>query len=43
MENKFTVINIDKNGNVIPDLSKVVIPDELQRKIIAIKLRDDHK
>ena len=30
------VINIDKNGNVIEDMSKVKIPKELQIKIIKI-------
>lgn len=35
------VINLDKNGNVIPDMSKVVLPDELQIKIINIILRSE--
>lgn len=35
------IINIDKNGNVIPDLSKVVLPDHIQKKIIAILMRGE--
>ena len=30
------VINVDKNGNIIEDLSKVKIPKELQIKVIKI-------
>ena len=30
------VINVDKNGNVIEDMSKVKLPKELQIKIIKI-------
>ena len=30
------VINVDKNGNVIEDLSKMKIPRELQIKVIKI-------
>ena len=30
------VINVDKNGNVIEDLSKINIPRELQIKVIKI-------
>ena len=36
---KFEVVNLDKNGNVIPDLSKVEVPEDLQRKVIAVLLR----
>lgn len=29
-----TVTIIDKNGNIIPDMSKVVVPEELTREIL---------
>lgn len=32
----YRVINVDKNGNIIPDISKVVVPEELTREIIRI-------
>ena len=33
---KYRVINVDKNGNIIPDISKVVVPEELSREIFRI-------
>lgn len=30
------VINLDKNGNVIEDLSKVVLPDDKQHEVAKI-------
>ena len=36
------VINIDKNGSVIEDMSKVKLPKELQIKIIKI-MRNGNK
>lgn len=35
------VTNYDKNGNVIPDMSKVELPEDLQIKIINIILRSE--
>lgn len=35
------IINIDKNGNVIPDLSKVVLPDHIQKKIAGILMKGE--
>lgn len=35
------IINIDKNGNVIPDLSKVVLPDYVQKKIVGILMKGE--
>lgn len=34
MEKEIEVINLDKNGNVIPDLSKKVIPKDLSDMIV---------
>lgn len=33
------VTNYDMNGNLIPDISKVNIPEDIQRKIIAVILK----
>ncbi|MGE7365198.1 hypothetical protein ACQKKE_00965 [Desemzia incerta] len=35
------IINIDKNGNVIPDLSKVVLPEHVQKKIVGILMKGE--
>lgn len=35
----YEVINRDKNGNIIPDLSKVILSKELSREIIQIMNR----
>lgn len=35
------IVNIDKNGNVISDLSKVVLPDHVQKKIIGILMKGE--
>lgn len=32
----YEVINRDRNGNIIPDLSKVILSKELSREIILI-------
>jgi hypothetical protein len=37
----YQVINLDKNGNVIHDLSKVVLPEHIQKKIITIVRREE--
>lgn len=34
MEKEIEVINLDKDGNVIPDLSKKVIPKDLSDMIV---------
>ena len=31
---ELTVTNIDKNGNIIKDLSKLVVPDTLQIELL---------
>jgi hypothetical protein len=33
---RYEVINRDKNGNIIPDLSKVILSKEVSREIIRI-------
>lgn len=35
------IINIDKDGNVIPDLSKVVLPDHVQKMIVGILMKGE--
>ena len=35
----YEVINVDKNGKIIPDISKVVLSEELSREIILIMNR----
>lgn len=35
------IVNVDKNGNIIPDLSKVAVPEHLQRKVISVLLRGE--
>ena len=37
------VINIDKDGNVIEDLSKVVLPEEMQKQLIRIYYKPKEK
>lgn len=37
------VRNVDKNGNVIEDMSKVKLPKELQIKIIKIMRTENFK
>lgn len=37
----YQVINLDKNGNVIHDLSKVVLPEHIQKEIITIVRREN--
>ena len=27
------IINLDKNGNVIPDMSKIVLPEDISRQL----------
>ena len=36
---QYEVINRDKNGNIIPDLSKVVLTKEMSQEIISIMNR----
>ena len=36
---KYEVINRDRNGNIIPDLSKVILSKALSREIILIMNR----
>lgn len=33
------VTNYDMNGNLIPDLSKVIIPEDIQRSVISLILK----
>lgn len=35
------VTNYDMNGKLIPDLSKVIIPEDIQRNIINLILKGD--
>lgn len=35
------VTNYDMNGKLIPDLSKVIIPEDIQRQVIAIILKEN--
>lgn len=36
---QFEVRNFDINGNLIPDISKVDLPEDIQNFIIQIKLK----
>lgn len=35
------VTNYDMNGKLIPDLSKVIIPEDIQRSVISLILKGD--
>lgn len=35
------VTNYDLNGKLIPDLSKVIIPEDIQRSVINLILKGD--
>ena len=37
------VINIDKDGNVIEDLSKVVLPEGMQKQLIRIYYKEERR
>ncbi|MCV2499640.1 hypothetical protein [Melissococcus plutonius] len=37
---EFKVINYDANGKLIPDLSKVILPPDLNRLIFDLKIQD---
>lgn len=35
------VTNYDMNGKLIPDISKVIIPEDIQRSVISLILNGD--
>lgn len=35
------ITNYDMNGKLIPDLSKVIIPDDIQRSVTSLILKGD--
>lgn len=35
------VTNYDMNGKLIPDLSKVIIPEDIQRSVISLILKGE--
>jgi hypothetical protein len=39
----FKVINIDCDGKIIPDLSKVILPKELSEELFNILRRNEHE
>lgn len=38
---RMKVTNYDMNGKLIPDLSKVIIPEDIQRSVISLILNGD--
>lgn len=34
------IVNYDRNGTLIEDLSKVVLPDEMSERLLRIYLKD---
>lgn len=39
----FKVINLDANGKVIPDLSKVVLPDDMNEFVVRLLLKAEQR